>query len=299
MEKRLDQDREAVDRLAAATLARHRYAGYLIGLIGRVAREQSQQRVGLAASGAAFWFVITIFPAAIAAVNIFGLVVDPHDVAKDLSSIASSGPDSLGGYLSQQLHRAASADRSGLSVGLAVSVLAAVWTASAGVYNLARAIRVAYGLGPDPYVRARLRALVGALAVVIALGLAAIISRAVSSLLATVPAVIVGIVGIPLLLVIVAVIVGGNYRFSIDDPVPVRTLLPGAVFSAVSLLLVGTGFVFYVTSSTHYTAVYGTLAGVAVGMIAAYLATYVVLIGAVLNVQLPLTESGRRRPEGG
>jgi membrane protein len=89
--------------------------------------------------------------------------------------------------------------------------------------------------------------------------------------------------------VIVAVIVGGNYRFSIDGPVPVRNLIPGAVFSSVGVLLVGTGFVFYVASSTHYTAVYGTLAGVAVGMIAAYLATYIVLIGAVVNVQLPLT----------
>jgi membrane protein len=101
----------------------------------------------------------------------------------------------------------------------------------------------------------------------------------------------VGIIGVPLLLVIVAVIVGGSYRFSIDDPVPVRTLVPGAVVSSVGLLLVGTGFGLYAASSTHYTAVYGALAGVAVVMIAAYLATYVVLIGAVVNVQLPLTET--------
>ncbi len=291
IDKRLDQHTEAVDRRVAATFGRHPRAGSLIGLVGRVGREQSDERVGLAAAGAAFWFVITIFPAAIAAVNIFGLVVDPHDLAKDLSSLASSGPDSLGAYLSQQLHRAASADRAGLSVSLGVSVLAAVWTASAGVYNLSRAIRVAYGLGPDRYLRARLRGLVGAWVVVVALGLAAIISGAVSSLLATVPAVIVGIIGVPLLLVIVAVIVGGSYRFSIDDPVPVRTLVPGAVVSSVGLLLVGTGFGLYAASSTHYTAVYGALAGVAVVMIAAYLATYVVLIGAVVNVQLPLTET--------
>ncbi|HWC38648.1 MAG TPA: YhjD/YihY/BrkB family envelope integrity protein, partial [Acidimicrobiales bacterium] len=183
VEKRLDQGKEAVDRRTAATLARHPRAGSFVGLGGRVAREQSRERVGLAASGAAFWFVITIFPAAIAAVNIFGLVVDPHDVAKDLGSLASSGPDSLGAHLSQQLERFAKADRAGLSIGLAVSVVVAVWTASAGVYNLSRAIRVAYGLGPDKYVRARLRGLVGAFGVVLALGLLAIITGAVSSLL--------------------------------------------------------------------------------------------------------------------
>jgi membrane protein len=295
IDERLDQDREAVDRRAAASLARHPRLGSLIELIGHVAREQTQQRVGLAASGAAFWFVITIFPAAIAAVNIFGLVVDPHDLAKDLSSIASSGPNSLGATLSQQLHRAASADRAGLSVGLAVSIAAAVWAASAGVYNLARAIRVAYGLGPDRYVHARLRALVGAFGVVIALGLAAVISGAVSSLLTSVPAVVVAVVGVPLLLVIVAVIVAGTYRFSIDDPVPVRSLVPGAVFSSVGLLLVGTGFGVYLSFSTHYTVVYGAAAGVAIAMIAAYLGTYVVLIGAVVNVQLTSHEGS----EGG
>jgi membrane protein len=293
IEKRLDQDREAADRRAAATLARHPRAGSVIGLVGRVAREQSQERVGLAASGAAFWFVITIFPAAIAAVNIFGLVVDPHDVAKDLGSLASSGPDSLGAHLSQQLHKFAQADRAGLSVGLAVSVVVAVWTASAGVYNLSRAIRVAYGLGPDQYVRARLRGLVGAVGVVLALGLLAIITGEVSSLLDSVPAVLVGLVGIPLLLVIVALVVAGAYRFSIDDPMPVRSLLPGAAFTSVGLLLVGAGFGVYVALSPHYTAVYGALAGVAVGMIASYLASYVILIGAVVNVQLALTNTER------
>jgi membrane protein len=291
LEKRLGRNREAVDRQAAATLARHPRAGHLIGLAGRVAREQSQERVGLAASGAAFWFVITVFPAAIAAVTIFGLVVDPHDVAKDLGSIASSGPDSLGANLSQQLHRAASTDRTGLSVGLAVSVVLAIWTASAGVYNLGRAVRVAYGLGPDEYVRARLRALVGAFAIIVALGVVAIVSGEVSALLATVPAVVVGIIGVPLLLVIVAAIVAGAYHFAIDDPIPLRDLAPGALFSSVGLLLVGTGFGAYVAASTRYTAVYGALAGVAVAMIASYLATYVVLIGAVINVQLTRGET--------
>ena len=286
IEKRLDHDREALDQRAGATLVRHPRAGFVVGLVGRVAREQSEERIGLAAAGAGFWFVITIFPAAIAAVNIFGLVVDPHDVAKDLGSIASAGPDSLGATLSQQLHRAASADRAGLSVGLTVSVVAAVWAASAGVYNLGRAIRVAFGLGPDKYLRARLRALAGAFGVVLALGLVAIISGAVSSLLGSVPGVVVGIIGVPLLLVVVAVVVGGAYRFSIDHSVPLRDLLPGAVFSSVGLLLVGTGFGLYVALSTRYSAVYGALAGVAVAMIAAYLASYVVLIGAVISVEL-------------
>jgi membrane protein len=290
VEKRLERDEGAVERQAAATLSGHPATGRIIDLLGRVAREQSQERIGLAASGAAFWFVITIFPAAIAAVNIFGLVVSPEAVAKDLGSIATAGPDSLGANLSAQLQRIATSGRAGLSVGLAVSVVVAVWSASAGVYNLGRAIRVAYGLGPDRYVRARVRALIGAFGVVVALGLVALISGGVSALLASVPAVVVGIIGIPLLVVVVAVVVGGAYRFAIDEPIGTRSLAPGAVFSSAGLLFVGTGFGVYVGYSTHYAAVYGALAGVAVAMIAAYLATYVVLIGAVVNEQLRRTE---------
>ena len=162
------------------------------------------------------------------------------------------------------------------------------------VFNLGRAVRVAYGLGPDEYVRARVRALVGAFAIIVALGIVAIVSGEVSALLATVPAVLLGIIGVPLLLVIVAAIVAGAYHVAVDDPIPLRDLAPGALFSSVGLLLVGTGFGANVAASTRYTAVYGALAGVAVAMIASYLATYVVLIGAVVNVQL----TRGKTPEG-
>ena len=53
VEKRLEQNREAVDQRAAAALGHHPRAGRVIELVGRVVREQSQERIGLAASGAA------------------------------------------------------------------------------------------------------------------------------------------------------------------------------------------------------------------------------------------------------
>jgi hypothetical protein len=56
-----------------------------------------------------------------------------------------------------------------------------VWSASAGVYNLDRAIRVAYGLPPQRYLEARGRAFGGAVAVVVGLGLSALRSRSWSA----------------------------------------------------------------------------------------------------------------------
>ena len=80
--------------------------------------------------------------------------------------------------------------------------------------------------------------------------------------------------------------VGALYRFSVAAHVPVRALLPGALTSAIGVVLVTAGFAAYVAFSTHYTAVYGAFAGAVVAMLAIYLAVYVVLLGAVLNTLL-------------
>src|SRR5262249_8591365 len=144
---------------ADRALARHPQLSRALDLARRVMREQGEERVGLAASGAAFWLVISIFPTAIAAISIFGLVVSPQRVAADLGSLAHGAPSSLSSLVTAQLQRVAASDHAGLSTGLAVSILFAIWSASAGVYNLDRAIRLAYGLAPQSYVEARVRAL--------------------------------------------------------------------------------------------------------------------------------------------
>jgi membrane protein len=285
-----DEEQREIERRAAGVLDRHPWAASLLDVLGRVIRMQSAERVGLAGAGAAFWLVISVFPAAIAAVSIFGLVVSPQRVARDLASLARNGPESLGATLTQQLQRVATADRVGLSAGLGVSLALALWGASKGVYNLDRAIRGVYGVPPDRWVRARLRALVGALVVVLALGTTALLSATISVVLDNLPPLGVALIGIPLLVVIVSVVTGTLYRFSVGRPMGAHQLLPGAITAAVGLLAVVVGVAVYLRLSTSYTAVYGALAGVIIGMIGTYLATYAVLIGAVLNVEL---QSGR------
>jgi membrane protein len=194
----------------------------------------------------------------------------------------------LGGLLTAQLRQVSVTDHAGVSLGLAVSLVLAVWSASAGVYNLYRAIRVAYGLPPQSFVEARGRALVGALGVVVLVGVAAI---AASVGQARAPG-LWAVFGVPAALLAITAAVGAFYRFAVGKRVAMRALLPGAVTSAVGVLLVTSGFGAYVATSTRYTAVYGALAGVVIGMLAVYLAVYVVLLGAVLNMQLSRGNSG-------
>jgi membrane protein len=268
------------------TIQAEETGGAIRRVVALVIREQASEGVGLAASGAAFWLVIGTLPAVIAAVSLFGLLVPPERVADDLAGISQAGPESLGTILTVQLQHVAHTDPAGLSVGLIVSLVLALWSVSASVYNLQRAIRTAYGLPVTRYVEARGRAFVAGFVAILALGILGFVSTAVSVILAYVPGVLATIVGIPVLALFIACVAGALYRFSIGHSVGIRRLLPGAVSSAIGLVIVAIGFSLYLRWSTHYTAVYGALAGAVIGMIGTYLAIYVLLIGAVLNAQL-------------
>lgn len=147
---------------------------------------------------------------------------------------------------------------------------------------------MAYGLPPQSFVEARGRAVAGAVAVVVTVGVVAIATSVgqARGLWA--------IVGIPVALLAITGGVGALYRFAVDHRVGVRALLPGAAMSAVGVVLVTSAFGAYAEVSTRYAAVYGTLAGLVIGMLAVYLAVYVILLGAVLNMKL-----SRRQPTDG
>ena len=84
----LAETEQLVGRSGSKPRSRHRRRAEVVRLARAVMREQAQEQVGLAASGAAFWLIISAFPTAIAAVSVFGLVVSPGDVARYVSHTA-------------------------------------------------------------------------------------------------------------------------------------------------------------------------------------------------------------------
>ena len=151
----------------------------LVTLVRRIIDVQSNERTSLAAAGTAFWLLIAAFPAAIAVISIFGLVIPPQTVAKTLNNLTTFAPGTLGQTLTAQLQDAAQSDPSTLSIGLVVSLTVTLWSASAGAYSFAKATQLSYSLPPVPYIRARIRSFVAALVGVLALGLLAFAVTAV------------------------------------------------------------------------------------------------------------------------
>jgi membrane protein len=281
--RRADAEEQEVEHDVQALFGRHPRASRLGSLVRAVQRQQSAEQVGLAASGAAFWLVIAAFPTGAAVVSLFGLVVSPAQVANDLGSLTRATPSSLGSLISEQLRRVAAADRAGLSIGFAVSMVVAVWSASAGVYNLDRAIRYSFSLPGQRYVEARSRALAGAFAVVVLLGALAL---GASLLGGRAPAVVLAVVGVPIALGGLTIGIATMYRFSIGTAVQIRQLLPGAACAAVAAVVSLAVFTAYLGVSTRYVAAYGAFAGLVIGMVGLYIAVYAVLLGAVLNARL-------------
>ena len=248
-----------------------------------VFHREGTEQLSLVASGAAFWLVISGAPIAVAVVSLYGLIVDPGRVAGDLGSLANAAPSSLGVLVRAQLQRVAATDGSQLTIGLGFSLVLAVWSASAGIYNLDRAIRDAYGLRRQRYVEARVRSFAAAAVLVVALGAIALTTAAaLSNRRGLIPLA----VGVPSTFVGIVAALTALYRFSVGQPTPLRALLPGAVAAAAGMVVILVGFGTYASASAHFTAVYGAFGAAVIGMLATYLAVYAILLGAVLNVVL-------------
>lgn len=269
-----------------------------------VIRTQSAYRLSLGAAGTAFWLTIAIFPAVIAVVSLYGLVVDPNTIARGVQVISNEAPESLGSVVAQQAATVAKNDTGGLSIGFLIALGVTLWSVSDGGYALFRAVREAYGDPPQSYVRARTRAFGMAIVAVLVIGLLI----TVSTWLITWWAAASGTEHSLALAVVIpfttALLTGVNlviFRFSVAAPVPMRRMLPGAVGAAVVFIVLVAGVTLFGSYARNYQAIYGALSGIIVTMLASYAAIYVLLLGAVANAVITPPPSElriRRRPSG-
>ncbi|TNM37497.1 YihY/virulence factor BrkB family protein [Nocardioides albidus] len=130
------------------------------------------------AAGVAFYSFLALFPAMIAAVLLYGLVRDPAEVEEQTRALTRGLPADAASLLTDQLKTIASTPQQSLGLGLLVTLVLALWSASGGVSNVITSINIAYDEEETRgFVKRKLLALVltiGAIIfVVITLGLVA------------------------------------------------------------------------------------------------------------------------------
>jgi membrane protein len=244
------------------------------------------------AAGVAFFAFLAIPPALIAALTLYGLVADPQTVQRQMQALASALPREAQPLIADQLHALTSGSNSALSIGLVVSVLAALWSASSGTSNLMTAINIAYDEQEKRgFVKLRAVALSLTLGTIIFMLLTLFLVAAVPPLLETLQWGIVGtilaqIVRWTLLVALVIAALAIVYRLAPDRDAPqFAWTSPGAIVATVLWVIGSVGFSVYVNNFGSYNKTYGALAGVIVFLLWLYLTSYIVLLGAEINAE--------------
>jgi membrane protein len=259
-------------------------------VLKRAWAENKADNMSIIAGGVAFFGFLAVFPALIAIISIYGLVASPSTVTTQVESFSKSLPRSAADLISQQLTTITSHSGGALTIGLVVSILGALWSASGGVSHLMTAVNIAYDETENRgFLRLRLTSLaltLGAIVfVLITFGLVAVVPAVLSALpLGVAGTVLAQVVRWVLLLAVMAGSLAVLYRVAPDRDAPrFRWVSLGSVVVTVVWAIVSLLFSFYVNNFGSYDKTYGAIAGVIVLMLWLYLTCYLVLLGAEIN----------------
>jgi membrane protein len=259
-----------------------------------------RDHVSIMAAGIAFYALLSIFPGMSALISIYGLVADPATIETQLNSLSGVLPQEALKLLSDQLHTLVAAPRDKLGLGLLVSLLIALWSATSGTGSLMQALTVAYEEREN---RGILSFYGRAIVLTIGVGVFALLSL---FLIAGIPAVIgllplselwrdrISLIRWPLLAILAVAALGVLYRYGPARRNPCWHCLSGGTMAAAVLWLVGSaGFSFYVARFGSYDKTYGSLGAVVILLMWFYVTAYIILAGAELNAEIEKARAQR------
>ena len=237
------------------------------------------------AGSIAYYALLAVFPAAIAAISIYGLVADPADLTSLISSLAERLPEATSTVISQELTEIVTSSDTGLGIATGIGVIAALWSASAGTKVLITGVNLAYG---ERETRSYfvIRGLALALTLGMVVGVVIVVS-AVAVLPNLIDNFLTRFALWPALAALVVVGLAVLYRIAPSDaPGRNHPVWQGAFAAAVVWLTATAGFSAAVTSFGNFAATYGALAGVVVLLIWFFLSGLIVLLGAEFNAAI-------------
>ena len=263
-------------------------------IIVRAFQRMMGDQIGVLAGGVAFYGFLSVFPAVVAALSVWGLFTDMVSLGPQLQSVREFAPEAFG-LIADQMVNIASQDRPALTIGAIVSVILALWSASGGVSALMGAMNLAYHERETRhFIRLHAMSLGFTLAGIffVALSLAAI--AAVPPILEALRlgAFVEALVHVVRWLMMISVFLAASafiYRFA-----PARAharwrwILPGAIVASVVWLIASIVFSTYLANFATYNATFGSLGAVAALLMWFWLSAYAICMGAELNSQLEL-----------
>ncbi len=265
--------------------------------VGRdLAAEVKSDDIASLAAGASFKIVLALFPALLAAVAIFAIVIEPQDLEALLANLPDAVTEVVSGQLDTFIEQAASG-------GIAITgILIGLWAASGAAATLNKSLSRAYDLTDDrTFVVARATALAVTVALLLALIAIAVLLVAGGTIedrvLGQLPLTDTARTGIDVAstlgrylaaILLLMLLFGFIYWIGPDyDQRPRwQWITPGAALAVVAWLLASAGFGWYVANFGSYTAAdspYGPLGSAIVFMLWLQLSMFALLLGAEVN----------------
>lgn len=266
-------------------------------VIRQVLDDLGEKNAGLISAGVAFYGLFAIFPGIAATIAIFGLVADPAVVNSQLEMLRGLMPPEVMGLFENQINSILSARSETLGVATVISIGVALWSVRAGVAALIQGINAIFGRPNRGLARQVLVALLMSVALV-GIAIVALLMVVIAPIVsAVVPIqddqeVLLEILGWSILVMVMLVGLGVIYRYG-----PNRRgqrlgwFTPGAFLVVVLWIAMSVLFSVYVANFGNYNEVYGSLGAVIVLLFWFYLSSFLVMVGAALNVTLD-----RRKP---
>jgi membrane protein len=259
----------------------------------RVKDQVERDNVSIVAAGVAFWALFGIFPLIIALVSLYGLIADPIEVQRQANNVLGVLPGDARSLIEGQLISIVESPQGSLSLGLIVSVVGFLFTASVATQGLLEGVNIAYN-EPEKrnFIKRRGIAMIMALALVVAGILSLFIIAVVPILLGAlglgdVSGFLISLLRWPLLAVGVTVGLRILYRYAPSRTPPKWPWVNlGAVVATLLWLAVSVGLSVYVSNFGDYNRTYGALAGVIVLLLWLWASAFVILLGAELNAEL-------------
>jgi membrane protein len=274
----------------------------------RVKIEVKQDQVPLLSAGVAFYTLLSLFPAIIAGVSIYGLVADPETVRRQIDRLTQLLSPETASILSQQIRQVTSGAGGALGLATVLGIATALWSASSGMKALITGVNMTY----DQTETRKFFKLRG-LALLLTLG-AMVLMAVALALIVAFPAVAgdwptalrwaASVLRFVLLAVLLVLGLAVLYRYAPDRDNPRWSWVSwGSAVATLLWVAASLGFSFYVSHFSSYNKTYGALAGVVILMFWLFLTAFVVLLGAELNTEMELqtardTTTGPERPLG-
>ena len=270
-------------------------------VVGRL----SEHHMPMIAGSLSYYAFLAIFPAAIAAVSIYGLVLDPADLTAQINSISEALPEETARFINAELKDLVESEGSGLGFAAVISILAALWSASAGTKALITGIDIAYETPESrPFIVVR------GMALGITIGLIIFVSAAASAV-TFLPDLLdaLGAEGLtrfveygrwPTIFFLVIAGLGLLYKIAPNRPAAKSPWVSiGAVAVAVLWVLATLGFSVYANNVDTLGITYGALSGIIVLLLWFFISGLIVLLGAELNAELEARELAHRHDRNG